>query len=279
MMFGLHLMLQSGANGGPYSYSTSWVTVFFEAVTAHTIYVDLYETQTNQLVTAQQYNTNGSAGNREWAHFGNLVVGRQYYVRVYHKEGANVDVQYMINVYTGPSNEPGWECGLNSDANLTGCNSGCNTLSETWYKIDLPDGSPGNSYWMIEVEGQDQHLDFELRSKYLNGNSSYVSCNNGVDGLEGSCADYDHPCSSTALEPAVSIVSTTNLPGCDTDANGANDSGVQRVYFNMNGAVPGAKDYYYIRVFVSDPTQAANATGVNICKYKIEWSLHYSSFS
>jgi len=147
-------------------------------------------------------------------------------------------------------------------------------LRETFFKIDLPDGTPGNAYWAIEVTGIDQDLNFELRSKYLNGASTYVtSPNNGTDGAsEGGYADFDHPCSSRVLEPAVSITSTTDdIPGCDgndslgdidpastsqgADGNTAVGSGTKRVYFNMNGAVTGQKDYYFLRVFIesTDP--------------------------
>ena len=253
----------NGANGGPYSYQSSWVTVFLEAVTPHAFYLELYETGGTQRVTAGElYNTGSSAGDKVWAQFGNLIVGKEYKLRVYHKETIGVDAQYRINVYTGPANDPGWQCGTYSLTDASGCSSGCNGLDESWFKLDLPDGTFGNAYWNISVEGQDQHLDFELRSKWEAGNSSYVSCGTVSDGLEGSCSDYDHPCSSRLLEPAVTLTtSTTVLPGCNGDADPTNQSGIERVYFNMNGASPGQKDYYYIRVFNTGPA----ANGIKIC--------------
>lgn len=248
------------ANGGPYTTTKSWVTVFFESVSAHKTYLEIYNTATSA-ANGELYSTSGSAGSQSWGIFGNLNPGQQYFLRFYHKESLTTDVQYKINIYDGTGVEPGWECGENSYSNISGCASGCNTLSETWFKIDLPEDTPGNSYWVIEVEGQDQNLDFELRSKYLQGNTSYVACSGTEGASEGGCADFDHPCSSTALEPAVSISSTSSLSGCDGDADPNNDSGMQRVYFNMNGAVAGQKDYYYLRVFETSGT----AETVKIC--------------
>ncbi len=258
-------------NGGSYTTTKSWATVFFENVSGHKLYLDLYNTTSTSPINTT-YETGTSAGDQGWGIFGNLNEGQTYYLRLYHKELASVNVQYKIAVTDGPGEEPGWACGENTGSNISGCASGCDDLRETWFKIDLPDGTPGNMYWMIEVTGTDQDLDFELRSKYLNGNTSYVSCSGPEGGLEGACADFDHPCSSTALEGAVSIESTTTgLTGCDgndslgdldpastsqgSDGNTDAGSGVQRVYFNMNGAASGQKDYYYLRVFIdpSDP--------------------------
>ncbi len=272
----------SPANGGSYTTPQSWVTVFFESVSAHSVYAELYNTMTTS-AAGEVYNTAASAGDKKWAVFGNLVPGRQYYIRLYHKQLATVDVQYKIRINDGTATEPGWDCGEVSMSNLSGCTSGCNDLREMWFKIDLPTLTPGNMYWTFEVTGMDQKLDFEMRSKYLNGSTTYVLPCNGTDGAsEGNCADFDHPCSSVALEPAVNLVYTSpSITGCDgndmlgdliasnnndTDNDNTPGSGVRKVYFNMNGAVPGQKDYYYMRVFV-DPTDPryADWAEVKIC--------------
>ncbi len=259
-------------NGGTYTSGTpeSWVSVFFEEVSGHTLYMDLYNTLSTD-AAGRTWDT--SSSDQAWGVFGNLNEGQTYYIRLYHKEDPTVNVQYKIAINDGPGVEPGWECGENSASNITSCASGCKDLREVFFKIDLPDDTPGNAYWMIDVTGIDQDLDFELRSKYLNGSTTYVTGTTGTDGaVEGSAADFDHPCSSVALESAVSITSTTTgLVGCDgndslgdidptlvsqgADGNTDVGSGVRRVYFNMNGAVSGQKDYYYLRVFIdpSDP--------------------------
>ena len=270
-------------NGGTYTSGTpeSWVSVFFEEVSGHTLYMDIYNTPTTD-AAGKTWDT--SSSEQAWGVFGNLNEGQTYYIRLYHKELPTVNVQYKIAINDGPGIEPGWGCGENSLSNISNCASGCIDLREAFFKIDLPDNTPGNKYWAIEVTGIDQDLDFELRSKYLNGSTTYVTGTSGTDGaVEGSAADFDHPCSSVALESAVSISSTTTgLTGCDgNDSLGDIDpastsqgsdgdtnvgSGVSRVYFNMNGAVTGQKDYYYLRVFIdpSDPRYADWAE-VKIC--------------
>lgn len=272
-------------NGGTYTSGTaeSWVSVFFENVSGHTLYMDLYNTPSTD-AAGRTWQTGSSAGDQAWGVFGNLNEGQTYYIRLYHKELSSVNVEYKIAINDGPGVEPGWACGENSASNISACASGCNDLREVFFKIDLPDGTFGNKYWAIEVTGMDQDLDFELRSKYLNGSTTYVTGTSGPDGaIEGSAADFDHPCSSVALESAVSISSTTTgLTGCDgNDTLGDDDpasssqasdgdsnagSGVKRVYFNMNGAVSGQKDYYFLRVFIdpSDP-RYSEWTEVKIC--------------
>lgn len=270
----------SPANGGTYfSGAASWVTVFFEAVSGEQLTLELYNTPSTQAPGTSAETASG-AGGQQWAQFGNLVPGQTYYLRLYHKQLASVDVQYKIGITTGPGEEPGWGCGKNSYSNAGGCSGGCGDLREQWFKIDLPDGTPGNEYWVIEVFGYDEWLDFELRSKYLDGVTTYDACSGTEAATEGTCADFDHPCSSVALESAVSIDNTTVLPfasdlvvesapsSCDDSTTpGREGRGIRRVYFNMNGAVAGAKDYYYLRVFM-DPASPnyATATDIHICQ-------------
>ena len=272
------------ANGGSYTTTESWASVFFENVSGHNLFLDIYNT-TSTSPTVTTYESGGSAGDQGWGIFGNLDPGATYYLRLYHKELPTVNVQYKIAINDSPVTEPGWSCGSNSQTMINECASGCKDLREVFFKIDLPTDAPTNSYWAIEVTGMDQDLDFELRSQYNNGQTTYVVGATGVDGaLEGGAHDYDHPCSSVALESAVTISSTTTgLTGCDgndslgdidptltsqgSDGNTAIGSGVRRVYHDMNG--PGSatmKDYYFVRVFI-DPTDPryADWAEVKIC--------------
>ncbi len=275
------------ANGGTYTTEKSWVTVFFEAVSGETLWLELYNTQSTEGGSLMEYTASG-AGDQAFAQFGNLNPGQTYWLRMYHKQLATVDVQYKIEITTGAAIEPGVACGQNSLASLSECSGPCADLREQWFKIDLPDNTPGNSYWMIEVMGYDEYLDFELRSKYLMGVSDYVDCD-GTEGVgEGSCADFDHPCSSRILEPAVSISSTTQLmtggdglttgQSCDDGMTASPNEGrgVRRVYFNMNGAVSGQKDYYYLRVFM-DPSSPNYATSDDVFICQLNFFGPYTS--
>ncbi len=271
-------------NGGSYTTGKSWVSVFFENVSGHALSLDIYNTPSTD-PSGKTWETGGSAGDQAWGVFGNLNEGQTYYLRLYHKEASTVNVEYKIAVNDGPGISPGWSCGSNSQSMISQCASGCVDLRETFYKIDLPVDAPTNAYWAIEVTGMDQDLDFELRSQYNNGQTTYVVGTTGVDGaLEGGAMDYDHPCSSVVLESEVTISSTTTgINGCDGNdtlgdidpdndassetANSAIGSGVRRVYHDMNG--PGSasmKDYYFVRVFIdpSDPRYAEWAE-VKIC--------------
>lgn len=278
----------SPANGGSYTTSASWVTVFFEAVSGELLTLEVYETMTSEAAGTSAETASG-AGTQQWSQFGNLTPGQTYYLRLYHQEQPTTDVTYKIGISTGTGEEPGWACGENTYTNSSGCSGGCDDLREQWFKIDLPDNTPGNAYWMIEVFGYDEWLDFELRSKYLMGNAAYDACS-GVEGATvGTCADYDHPCSSAALEPAVNISSTTTLnfasdlvgtaapSSCDDNGTaGQAGQGVRRVYFNMNGAATGQKDYYFLRVFMNPSSpNYATATDIHICQ--LNFSGPYST--
>ena len=266
------------ANGGSYfNANKSWMTIFLENVSGTStgpLYIQLYSDPNNIVATANTFSTGTSAGSKAFAHFGHLDPGQQYYLRIYHKEGPTSEVNYKLNAYTPNVNETAWTCGNNNSSLLSGCSEGCNDLREAWFKIDLPVGTPSNKYFMIEVVGQDQILDFELRSQHL----SEASAN------EGNYDDYDHPCGSRSLEPGVTMVSevygiTTPVTGgnCNSNGNPADGgSGVRRVYYGMNGPAAGMKDYYYIRVFMnpSDPNYATT-TGLRICS--INFNGPYSS--
>jgi len=258
----------SPANGGAYfNANKSWVTIFFENVSGTAggpISVQLYSSPTNRISTATTYSTGTSAGSQAFAHFGHLNPGQTYYLRVYQKEVVTTEVDYKINVYTPNANELDWSCGMNNSSLTSGCSEGCNDLREAYFKIDLPVGTASNQYYMIEVVGEDQLLDFELRSQYLTESSA----------TEGDFDDFDLPCSSRPLEPGVSIVSETlgitsptSGESCNTNGNIADGGqGVRRVYFGMNGPAAGMKDYYYVRVFMdpSDPNYASTK-GLKIC--------------
>lgn len=258
----------SPANGSAYFVANrSWVTVFFEHVSGASsgpISMELYSAPTAIVATANSFSTTTTVGSQEWAHFGHLNPGQQYYLRLYHKDGAAVNVQYKINVYTPNANETAWECGINTASLTSGCSEGCDDLREAWFKIDLPEGTPSNEFYMIEVVGEDQILDFELRSQYISESSA----------TEGDIDDFDLPCSSRPLEPGVSMVmetaginSPTSGQNCNPNGNPADGGfGVRRVYTGMNGPAPGQKDFYYIKVFMdpSDPNYNSS-TAVNIC--------------
>ncbi|MDG1332307.1 MAG: T9SS type A sorting domain-containing protein [Crocinitomicaceae bacterium] len=268
----------SPANGGPYfNANKSWVTVFFENITGTStgpLSLQLYNSPTSIVATSNTFSTGTAAGSQGFAQFGHLNPGQTYYLRLYSKENETTPVEYSLNVYTPDANTTPWECGMNSQSLTSGCSEGCNDLREAYFKIDLPVGTPSNKYYMIEVVGEDQILDFELRSQYLTESSA----------TEGDIDDYDLPCSSRPLEPAVSMVSevlgvtvpttgeSCNLNGDPTDGG----SGVRRVYFGMNGPAAGMKDYYYVKVFMdpSDPNYAST-TGLKICT--INFNGPYSS--
>ena len=166
----------SPANGGPYfNANKSWVTVFFENVigtSSGPISVQLYSAPNAIVTTANTFNSGSSAGSQGFAQFGHLNPGQVYYLRVYHKESETTQVDYKINVYTPNANEVAWECGNNSASLTSGCSEGCNDLREAYFKIDLPEGTPSNNYYMIEVVGEDQILDFELKSQFLSESSA-----------------------------------------------------------------------------------------------------------
>lgn len=258
----------SPANGGSYfNANKSWVTVFLENVSGTStgpLSIQLYSDPFNIIATANTFSTGNAAGSQAFAHFGHLEPGQQYYLRIYHKESATAEVNYKVNAYTPNANETAWTCGMNNSSLLSGCSEGCNDLREAWFKIDLPVGTPSNHYFMIEVVGNDQILDFELRSQHL----TEASAN------EGDYDDYDHPCASRPLEPGITTVSevygiTVPMSGGSCNTNGDQTdggSGVRRVYFGMNGPAAGMKDYYYIKVFMdpSDPNYATT-TGLKIC--------------
>lgn len=255
------------ANGGDYFVANkSWVTIFFENVggtNSGPIYLELYLAPTAILATANRFGTTSISGSQEWAHFGHLEPGQTYYVRMYHKDLETDEVDYKVNVYTPNVNDVAWACGNNNTSMLTtGCSEGCSDLRESWFEITLPDGLSSDKYYMIEVVGYDQILDFELRSQHLTESSA----------THGDYDDYDHPCASRTLDPQASIVSTfpniTN-PISGESCNGNGDAadgglGVRRVY---TGIVTGGNTLnYFIKVFQdpSDPNYATT-TGLNIC--------------
>ena len=268
----------SPANGGAYfNANKSWVTVFFENITGTSmgpLSLQLYSSPTSIVATSNTFSTGTTAGSQGFAHFGHLNPGQVYYLRLYSKENETTQVEYNLNVYTPDANTTPWECGMNSQSLTSGCSEGCNDLREAYFKIDLPVGTPSNKYFMIEVVGEDQILDFELRSQYLTESSA----------TEGDIDDYDLPCSSRPLEPGVSMVSevtgiTTPTTGGSCNLNGDpadGGSGIRRVYFGMNGPAAGMKDYYYVKVFMdpSDPNYATT-TGLKICA--INFNGPYSS--
>jgi hypothetical protein len=258
----------SPANGGPYfNANKSWVTVFFENITGTStgpLSLQLYSSPTSIVATASTYSTGTAAGSQGFAQFGHLNPGQTYYLRLYSKENEATQVEYNLNVYTPDANTTAWQCGENNQSLTSGCSEGCNDLREAYFKIDLPEGTPSNKYFMIEVVGEDQILDFELMSQYLTESSA----------TEGDFDDYDLPCSARPLEPGVSMVSEvlgittpTTSESCNLNGDPADGgAGVRRVYFGMNGPAPGWKDNYYIKVFMdpSDPNYA-NTTGLKIC--------------
>ena len=272
----------SPANGGSYfNANKSWVTIFLENVSGTStgpLSIQLYSDPSNNIATANTFSTGTSAGSQAFAHFGHLEPGQLYYLRIYHKESATTEVNYKVNAYTPTANETAWACGMNNSSLLSGCSEGCNDLREAWFKIDLPVGTASNKYFMIEVVGQDQILDFELRSQHL----TEASAN------EGDYDDYDHPCASRPLEPGVTMVSevygiTVPLSGGSCNSNGDpsdGGSGVRRVYYGMNGPAAGMKDYYYIRVFMdpSDPNYSSTK-GLKICAINFNGPYSTAAFA
>jgi len=254
-------------NGSSYfNANKSWVTVFFEHVSgasAGPVAVQLFAAPSMKVPASNTFTTTSTGGSQEWAHFGHLNPGQEYYLRLYHKDVASIDVRYKINIYTPDAQGNGsgfsaWECGMNGATLTSGCSEGCSDLRETYFRIDLPVGTPGFEYFMIEVVGDGQMLDFELRSQYLTESSAN----------EGDIDDFDHPCSSRPLEPSVSITSETlGVTNPTSGESCSGGTGTRRVYFSMNGPAAGMKDFYYIRVFMdpSDPNYATT-TGLNICK-------------
>ncbi len=251
----------------------SWVTVFLEGVSGHNIQMELYKlgTPVNALNT---YSVSG-AGDRVWGKFGHLEPGQEYQIRLYHNQISTVNVTYKLEVYAEGDVDP-WGCGeFVNDATAKLCGSCGGTpedptesLCEEWYKIDLPPLTPGNLFWMIEVRGYDQVLDFELRSAFITESSA----------TEGDLDDFDHPCSSRVVEPAVNLIASATTAidyevtagstysgfiGGATGTGSCQDSstdppyggGFRRVYQSLNGPDFGQKDFYYLRVFM-DPDDA-----------------------
>jgi|GEM_PF-5758498 len=253
-------------NGGSVTNSKGWVTVFFESVSGHLLNVELFNTPSTQSGSELYSTTPNTVGSKKWAVFGNLTPGATYYVRLYHNQTNTTDVTYKLAVVSSNTSAETWACGENSYANSMSCSSGCNSLDEVWFKIDLPPNTPAFKYWNIRVEGDNQNLDFELRSQWSLGNSSYVPCSQIAEsGLNGGCADFDHPCSSSVLESSVSLISQ-QLITTPCNAGPGPHGGVSRVYYNMNGPVAGSKNYYFLRVFNTNPTGA----GVKICNLSME---------
>ncbi len=260
-------------NGGSITNSKGWITVFFESVSGHLLSVELFDTPTTQS-GSQVYSTSPNIpGSKKWAVFGNLTPGATYYIRLYHSQAGTVDVTYKLAAFSSNMSTENWSCGENSYSNSMSCSSGCNSLDEVWFKIDLPPGTPAFKYWNIRVEGDNQNLDFELRSQWSLGNSSYVPCSHVAEsGLNGGCADFDHPCSSSVLESSVSLISQ-QLITTPCNSGAGPHGGVSRVYYNLNGPVAGSKNYYFLRVFNTNPT----GSGVKICNLSFEGP--YSSAS
>jgi len=279
----------SPANGNDlwFNRDKSWVTVFLEGQSAHLITMELYLAGGLVKATgANDYTVNG-VGDRTWGKFGNLEPGATYMIRLRHNQTDVTDVKYKIGVNAEGAYTP-WGCGENINdgtAKLCGSCGGTNdnqSLCEEWYKIDLPPLTAPNMYWMVEVRGFDQVLDFELRSQHISEASANVG---GED-------DYDHPCTSRTLEPSASLVYTTAVDyqvtagptytyvGGETGTESCEDiagiapygGGFRRVYNNLNGPVFGQKDFYYLRVFMDpdDPQYDNCATngsvGINTCE-------------
>ncbi len=306
-------------NGGPYfNPDKQWVTVFFEGVSNHSYRLKLYQAGGTAVATgALEYTTSG-AGDRVWCKFGHLEPSTEYVIRLEATESEteinNNDVEYKIEINAGPAVTTPLTCGDNESPATTAICGSCGdvplsipsqfyedgnttppssaiaateTLCEEWYKVDLPPGTPGNMYWVAEVRGFDQVLDFELRSQYIDENSAN----------EGGPDDFDHPCSSRSLEPDADFVASynvdyqvepgasyTNIPSTNPHnqigSNSCEDlgggephgGGYKKIYKNLNGPITGQKDYYYLRVFMDpdDPNYVAcsqNGTEtINVCE-------------
>ncbi|MGB1217160.1 MAG: T9SS type A sorting domain-containing protein, partial [Saprospiraceae bacterium] len=306
----------SPANGGPYfNANKSWVTVFLENVTAQNFTMELYQAGGTAIATGANAYSVSSVGDRVWGKFGNLDPGDTYMIRLRHNRPVTEEHQYKIEVNAeGPATGLGACGGTPNVAAARLCGScgdvafhgvqhtgvtlpSVESLCEEWYKVDLPEGTPGNKYWVIEVQGYDQVLDFELRSQYITETSAN----------EGGEDDYDHPCTSRNLEPTANIVSSeTTTVGYEVTAGGTYNfvggrigtancqdttddpfpspnygGGRRKVFFGLNGPASGQKDYYYIRVFmdVDDPqfNDCANTGGVNIFPCGITFRGPYDS--
>lgn len=270
----------SPANGNDvwFNVDKSWVTVFLEGQSNHNITMDLYELGV-PVATADEFSVNG-VGDRVFAEFGHLTPGLTYQVRLRHNQTVSTDVRYKIEVIAEEEVTP-MSCGEeinNTAARMCGSCGGTDqdntgSLCETWYKIDLPVGTSGSEYWVIEVRGYDQVLDFELRSQYLTESSAN----------EGGVDDYDHPCSSRPLEPSASLISSTPVGyevtagnnytfvgggiGTSSCQNSTIDppygGGFKKVYYSLNGPASGQKDFYYLRVFMDPDDVNATACGID----------------
>lgn len=270
----------SPANGNDvwFNVDKSWVTVFLEGQSNHNITMDLYELGV-PVATADEFSVNG-IGDRVFAEFGHLTPGWTYQIRLRHNQTETTDVRYKIEVIAEGEVTP-MSCGEeinNTAARMCGSCGGTDqdnteSLCETWYKIDLPVGTSGNKYWVIEVRGYDQVLDFELRSQYLTESSAN----------EGGIDDYDHPCSSRPLESSASLISSMPVGYEVTTGNNYNfvgggigtsscqnstvdppyGGGFKKVYYALNGPATGQKDFYYLRVFMDPDDVNATACGVD----------------
>lgn len=288
------------ANGGAYNPQVSptypgpersWVNVFLENVSGHIIQMELWNTQT-VIATATQYSTSSTAGDKIWARFGNLEPGEEYEIRLYHGETVTTDVQYKIRVEAGDNDNTVTDCdapnfagnpilcgscgGENSTPYITDPavsslnSSGTNNHCEIWYKIDLPVLAGGSgTYWVAEVEGYEQILDFELRQQIAT-----ESVNHGTQ------EDFDHPCSSRQLSSSmgtlvgsypVTYELLNNAPtyssimlngmgssatectvGCTAAEATSRGGGFRKVYRDILGPAAGTKNYLYLRVFMDE---------------------------
>jgi hypothetical protein len=278
----------SPANGNNtwFNINTSWVTVFLESQSTSLITMELYLAGGTVATSgAIDYSVSG-VGHRTWGKYGNLIPGATYMIRLRHNQADLVDVNYKIEVYAEGDVTP-LSCGENinqTSAKLCGSCGGTvdnQSLCEEWYKMDLLVSTPSNMYWVVEVRGFDQVLDFELRSQHL----SETSAN------EGGEDDYDHPCTSRTLEPSANLVSSTAVDyqvtsggtysyvGGEIGPSSCESVGVvapfgggfKKVYYGLNGPASGQKDFYYVRVYMDqdDPNYNACSTtgsvGIQVC--------------
>lgn len=314
------------ANGGAYNPTThptyagqesSWVNVFLENVSGHIVNMELWNTQTI-VATATQYETSSTAGDKIWARFGNLEPGAEYEIRLYHGETITTDVQYKIRVEAGENTNTVTDCdagnfagapilcgscgGEDSTPYLTDPvvsslnSSGDNNHCEIWYKIDLPEMAGGSgTYWVAEVEGYEQILDFELRQQIATESLTH-----------GTQEDFDHPCSSRPLSngnlvnsypvtyellnnaPTYSSImlngmgssATECTVSCSAAENTSRGGGYRKVYEDILGPAPGQKNYLYMRVFMhaDDPSYTAcHDGGVMINPANVLFRGPYSS--
>ncbi|MBL7784760.1 MAG: tandem-95 repeat protein [Chitinophagales bacterium] len=301
----------SPANGGDYSglLERSWVTVFLEGQSNHLIEMELYEAGGTTKANGQQatYSVNG-IGDRTWGWFGSLDPGAEYMIRLKHNQLSTINVQYKIDIWAGGM-QNGFDplsCGNNSSLEGTAarlCGScgditydnkqttatATQSLCEEWYKIDLPwVTSASTKYWVIEVRGFKQMLDFELRKQVI------------TETINPGGQDYDHPCWSREIPDSPGAadeqIMSNQQKGYDYDANqgppyflvdgnylesgSCNDltgnsphsGGYRKVYRGLVGAtdIPYTKNYYYIRVFMNpnDPqfNDCEQNGGINVCK-------------